>query len=97
LIGYSDLYYRETRWNVDLGLEPALWGTEQEWQVIHRLMEALEAAGYTPGSAIALHLPSAAHFDALCAGTQSLAAELGFVEQNYDRMIMAKVVANSSR
>ena len=97
LIGYGDFYHRAARWNVDLGLQPALWGTEQERQVIHRLMGALEDAGYTPGSTLALHLPSAAHFDALRARTQSLAGEMGFVEQNYDRMIMAKVVANSSR
>jgi GNAT superfamily N-acetyltransferase len=97
LIGYGDFYQHAARWNVDLGLQPALWGTEQERQVIHRLMGALEDAGYTSGSEIALHLPSVAHFDALRAGTQSLAGELGFVKQNYDRMIMAKVVANSSR
>lgn len=97
LIGYGDFYHQDARWNVDLGLQPALWGIEQERQVIHRLMRALEDAGYMPGSEIALHLPSIAHFNALCAGTQSLAGEMGFVEQNYDRMIMAMVVANSSR
>jgi GNAT superfamily N-acetyltransferase len=97
LIGYGDFYRHAARWNVDLGLQPALWGTEQERQVIHCLVGALENAGYTPGSAIALHLPSVAHFGALRAGTQSLAGELGFVEQSYDRMIMAKVVANSPR
>jgi GNAT superfamily N-acetyltransferase len=97
LIGYGDIYHHAARWNVDLGLRTALWGTEQERQVIHRLMGALEDAGYTPGSAIALHLPSVAHFNALRAGTRSLAGEMGFVEQNYDRMIMAKVVAHSSR
>jgi GNAT superfamily N-acetyltransferase len=97
LIGYGDCYYRAARWNVDLGLRPALWGTAQERQVIHRLMGALEDVRYAPGSGIALHLPSAAHFNALRAGTQSLAGEMGFVEQRYDRMIMAKVVAQSSR
>jgi GNAT superfamily N-acetyltransferase len=97
VIGYGDFYRRAARWNVDLGLQPALWGTEQERQVIHCLMGALEDAGYPPGSEIALHLPSVAHFNALRAGAQSLAGEMGFVEQNYDRMIMAKVMANSSR
>ena len=97
LVGYGDFYHHAARWNVDLGLQPALWGTEQERQVIRLLMRALEGAGFTPGSEIALHLPSVAHFNALRAGTQSLGGEMGFVEQGYDRMIMAKVVAHSSR
>ncbi|HEX6799368.1 MAG TPA: GNAT family N-acetyltransferase [Ktedonobacterales bacterium] len=95
LIGYGDLYLRTAQWNLDFGLQPALWGTATERQAVQRLTELLPvdgANGYTPGSPVALHLPSAAHADALCAGSPSLASELGLVEQRYDRMIMVKVL-----
>jgi GNAT superfamily N-acetyltransferase len=92
LIGYSDIYRREARWNLDLGLHPALWGTEQEQQLIHRLTQVLEGLGYAQGSTVALHLPTTAHGDALWSGAQSLQREWRLTEQSYDRMIMAKVV-----
>ena len=99
LIGYGDLYLREAQWNFDLGLRPALWGTAIELQAIQRLTQVLladGATGYTPGSAVALYLPSDAHTDALCAGSPSLASELGPVEQSYDRMIMVKLLPSAS-
>lgn len=94
LIGYSDIYHREARWNLDLGLVPALWGTELEQQVIQRLIQMLaqEKLGYTQGSAVALHFPTTAHGDALWSETQSQERNWGLMEQAYDRMIMAKVV-----
>ena len=99
LIGYGDLYLRKAQWNLDLGLRPALWGTATERQAIQRLAELLptdSSDGYTPGSPVALHLPSAAHADALCAGSPSLTSELGLAEQRYDRMIMVKVLASEA-
>jgi GNAT superfamily N-acetyltransferase len=90
LIGFCDISHREARWNVDLGLHPALWGTEQERRLIHRLAYILEDLGHVSRSTVALHLPTTAHGDAL----RSLGREGDWMltEQSYDRMIMAKSV-----
>jgi hypothetical protein len=76
-----------------------VWSTDIERQAIQRLTSAvLSASGeghQDDTTTFALHVPSAAHFDALCAGSPSLASELGFVEQSFERMIMAKVVASA--
>jgi GNAT superfamily N-acetyltransferase len=92
LIGYSDIYRREARWNLDLGLHPALWGTEQEQRLIHRLTQVLEGLGHSHGSTVALHLPTTAHGDAVRFGAQALERDWRLTQQSYDRMIMAKVV-----
>ena len=81
-----------------MSLRPEAWGTPLEQAVIQRLVG--EVTGGGPGgqdasAPIALHVPSAAHFDALCAGAgvaPSVASVLSLREQHYDRMIMAKVV-----
>ncbi len=91
-IGYADAYRWRGQWNLRLSLRPEVWGTESERQAIQLLSVAI---GNTNGSAIALHVPSAAHFDALCAGPDALARELGLVEQSYDRMIMIKPVGST--
>lgn len=41
-------------------------------------------------------LPITVHADALCAGSPSLASELGLVEQRYDCKIMVKVLASAA-
>ena len=93
-IGYGDAYRRGTRWNLRLNLTPAFWGTESERQAIQLLTSAVTRAA-PPGaeSTIALHVPSAAHFDTLCASSNALASELGFSVQRYERMVMVKLVA----
>jgi GNAT superfamily N-acetyltransferase len=92
-IGYGDVYRRGGRWNLDLGLHPNVWGTEIERQAIELLTHASEQEdGYKRGSAVALHVPSAAHFEALFAEANAL----GLVVQNYDRMVMVKVIASGS-
>jgi GNAT superfamily N-acetyltransferase len=97
-IGYGDAYRRGTRWNLRLSLTPELWGTESDRQAIQLLTNAVtKAGGPDVGSSIALHVPSAAHFDALCAGPNALASELGFSVQHYERMIMVKVVASTAK
>lgn len=96
-IGYGDAYRKRHEWQLRLSLQPDVWGTALERQVIQRLADtAIGAQGQGSSTAFALHVPSAAHFDALCAGNPSLASELGLVEHSYDRMIMVKVVASGS-
>ncbi len=96
-IGYGDAYRRGGRWNLDLGLVPQIWGSDIERQAIQLLTSAIvdEASRGREEATIALHLPSAAHFDALSAGAPSLASRLGLREQRYDRMIMVKVVTSA--
>jgi GNAT superfamily N-acetyltransferase len=91
-VGYADAYRRRGQWQLRLSLRPELWGTESERQAILLLTSAV---GDTNGARIALHVPSAAHCDALSAGPESLARELGMTQQSYDRMIMAKALATS--
>jgi ribosomal protein S18 acetylase RimI-like enzyme len=95
-LGYGDAYRRDGRWNLDVSLRPELWGGKIERQAIQLLTSVIpgEAVSGREEATIALHLPSAAHFDALCAGTPSLASLLDLREQRYDRMIMVKVVAS---
>jgi GNAT superfamily N-acetyltransferase len=97
-IGYGDIYRRRTRWNLDLGLEPAWWGTQQEWWIIYRLAQLLQQhiSSDLQGTPIALHLPSAAHAAALSAGTPAHADELIFTEQRYDRTLMVKAMTSES-
>jgi GNAT superfamily N-acetyltransferase len=92
LVGYSDIYHRDARWNLDLGLHPALWGAEQEKRVILRLARLLEDLAHVAGSTVALHLPTTAHGDALKFGSLALEHDWRLTEQSYDRMIMAKGV-----
>ncbi len=91
-IGYADAYRRRGQWNLRLSLLPEVWGTESERQAIQLLTGAI---GSTNGSIIALHVPSAAHFDALRDGPHALASELGLIEQSYDRMIMVKPIGST--
>jgi GNAT superfamily N-acetyltransferase len=94
-IGYGDAYRKRHQWQLRLSLQPDVWGTALERQAIQLLANTVTGAqGHGSGTAFALHVPSGAHFDALCAGSPSLASELGLVEQSYDRMIMVKVVAS---
>jgi ribosomal protein S18 acetylase RimI-like enzyme len=86
-IGCGVVYRQEARWNLDLSLRPDLWGSDSERQAILLLTKVIR---HEPGSTIAVHVPSAAHFDALCTGANALARELGLVEQNYERMLMVK-------
>jgi GNAT superfamily N-acetyltransferase len=98
-IGYGDVVRRGSQCHLLLSLRPDVWSTDIERQAIQRLTSAvLSASGeghQDDTTTFALHVPSAAHFDALCAGSPSLASELGFVEQSFERMIMAKVVASA--
>jgi ribosomal protein S18 acetylase RimI-like enzyme len=97
-IGYGDAYRRGGRWNLDVSLRPEVWGSETERQAIQLLTSTIAGEAVRGGeeAIVALHLPSAAHFDALCAGAPSLASQLGLSEQRYDRMIMVKVVASAT-
>jgi hypothetical protein len=92
LIGYGDISHREARWNLDLGLHPALWGTEQELRLVHRLTHILEDLGHVSGSTVALHLPTTAHGDALRSGSLGRERDWELTEQTHDRMIIAKEV-----
>lgn len=95
-VGYADAVRRGSQWQLLLSLRPDLWGSEIERQAIQRLTSAVaSASGQGDATSFKLHVPSAAHFDALCAGSSSLASELGLVEQSYERMIMVKVVASA--
>jgi ribosomal protein S18 acetylase RimI-like enzyme len=97
-IGYGDAYRRGGQWNLDVGLRPEVWGSEIERQAIQLLTSAIAGGASRGGEevTVALHLPSAAHFDALSAGAPSLASRLGLQEQRYDRMLMVKVVASAA-
>lgn len=86
-IGCGVVYRQLARWNLDLSLRPDVWGSESERQAILFLTKV---SGHEPGSTIAIHVYSVAHFDALSAGAHALAGELGLMEQNYDRMLMVK-------
>jgi GNAT superfamily N-acetyltransferase len=98
-IGYADAYRKGSQWNLRLGMDPAYWGTDGERQAIQLLTSAVrEVAAVTShekgeaGESFALHVPSAAHFDALARGTPSLAIQLGLAPKTYARMIMVKVL-----
>jgi GNAT superfamily N-acetyltransferase len=96
-IGYGDAFRRGAQWNLRLSLGPDVWGSEIERQAIQRLTSAVtNSIGHDDSTTFGLHVPSAAHFDAVCAGPTSLASELGLVERSYERMIMAKVVDSTS-
>jgi GNAT superfamily N-acetyltransferase len=96
-LGYGDASRRGTQWNLRLSLRPDVWNTEIERQAIQRLTIAVTStSGHNDPTTFGLHVPSAAHFDALCAGPTSLASELGFMERSYERMIMAKVATSAS-
>jgi hypothetical protein len=96
-LGYGDAFRQGPQWHVRLSLRPDMWSTETERQAIQQLASAVTGAHgpYNPAT-FELHVPSAAHFDALCAGQPSLASQLGLAERNCERMIMAKVVAGVS-
>lgn len=96
-IGYGDAYRRRGQWHLRVSLRPEVWGTTLEQEVIQRLLGAvtrtLDGQELTPP--VALHVPSAAHFEALSAGVAgapSVASTLGLREQSYDRMIMVKIL-----
>ena len=96
-VGYGDASPRGTQWNLRLSLQPDVWNTEIERQAIQRLTSAVTStSGHDDPTTFGLHVPSAAHFDALCAGPTSLASELGFMERSYERMIMTKVATSAS-
>ena len=92
-IGCGAVYRRGAQWNVDLSLRPDVWGSDVERQAIRLLTRA---TGEEHGSAIALRVPSAAHFDALRSGANPLASALGLMEQSDERMIMVKCLALAS-
>jgi ribosomal protein S18 acetylase RimI-like enzyme len=96
-IGYGDVHRRDGHWSLDLALRPDVWAGETERQAIQLLTSAavnLAASASSKGadSTVALHVPSVAHFDALCAGAHALERELGFTAQTYDRMIMVNAL-----
>lgn len=93
-VGYADAQRQGGQWNLDLALRPELWGSDVERDAIHLLTSVIgpEAIRRGEGTLIALHLPCAAHFDALCAGPSSLASELGLSERSYERIVMVKAL-----
>ena len=86
-IGYGDVSQWRGQWILRLSLHPEWWGTACEREVLHLLTSAI---GYEPGSTIALHVPSTAHFEALCSGVPSLVSEFDLREQQSQRMVMVK-------
>jgi len=86
-IGYGDISQGRGQWILRLSLHPRWWGTACEREVLHLLTNTI---GHESGSTIALHVPSAAHFEALCSGAPSLASELDLREQHSQRMVMVK-------
>jgi ribosomal protein S18 acetylase RimI-like enzyme len=86
-LGYGDVSHRRAQWNLRLSLRPEWWGTACERETLQLLTSA---SGHEPGSTIALHVPSAAHYEALCSGAPSLASELDLREQHSQRMVMVK-------
>lgn len=97
LVGYAMIDSREGRWCLRVGLQPALWGSEREGQLIQHVTHVLthQLSSYVPGSPVTLYVPSDAHVEALGAGPESLATRLGLVTKSYDRMVMAKVAATT--
>jgi ribosomal protein S18 acetylase RimI-like enzyme len=91
-LGYGEVYQQRAHWRLRLSLRPDVWGTACEWNVLQMLTTALESE---PGAVIALHVPSAAHFEALGSGAPSLASELGLRAQHARRMVMVKGVARA--
>jgi GNAT superfamily N-acetyltransferase len=95
-VGYGEALRRGSEWRLRLSLRPDVWGTETERQAIRLLAAAVTGpGGRDDRTTFALDVPSAAHCDALRAGSPSLASELGLVERTYDRMIMARVVPSA--
>jgi RimJ/RimL family protein N-acetyltransferase len=86
-IGYGDVSQRRGHWILRVSLHPEWWGTTHEREVLHLLTSAV---GQQPGATIALHVPSAAHYEALCSGAPSLVSEFGLREQHSQRMVMVK-------
>jgi ribosomal protein S18 acetylase RimI-like enzyme len=96
-VGYGDAYQKGAQWNLRLSLSPDMWGSEIEQQTIHALTRAVvNASTQNESGIVALHVPSTGHYNALYAGSMSLASEFHMQEQRYERMIMAKVAANES-
>src|SRR5258708_29207140 len=77
-IGYGDAFRRRAKWNLRIHLSPVLWGPDSERHAI-QLLTAAAAKSSKPDDAptFALNVPSAAHFEALCAGECELARALG--------------------
>jgi ribosomal protein S18 acetylase RimI-like enzyme len=86
-IGYGAITQRRGQWTLRLSLLPKWWGTACEREVLYLLTSAI---GHQPGSTIVLHVPSTAHFEAICSGVPSLVNELDLIEQHSQRMVMVK-------
>jgi ribosomal protein S18 acetylase RimI-like enzyme len=93
IIGYGDGYRQKAQWHLRLGLRPEFWATDVERQAIQLMGDVL---GRADDSTILFHVPSAGHYDALCAGPTSLACAMGLSEHGAARMIMVKPVARAS-
>lgn len=93
VIGYGDAYRRGRQWNVRLSLTPDYWGSAREREAIQLVTSAVRRA-MRPGDepALFLHVPSAAHVEALAGGTDKLAQVFGMSVQTYSRMIMVKAL-----
>lgn len=93
-IGFGDAYRKEMRWNLRMYLQPQMWGTDLERQAFQLMTTAvINRIGHDSTTPFVLHVPSTAHFNALRAGTHSLASEFGFVAQSYTRTTMVKPLA----
>lgn len=97
LVGYAMIDGRDGRWNLRVGLHPSLWGSESECHLLQRLTHLVtdDLGGYAEESPVTLHVPSDAHIETLSAGPQFLATRLGLETHSYNRMVMAKVAANT--
>jgi len=93
VIGYGDAYRRGRQWNVRLSLAADCWGNAREQEAIQLLTSAVRRA-MRPGDepALYLHVPSAAHLEALVEGADKLAQLFGMSVQTYPRMIMVKAL-----
>jgi GNAT superfamily N-acetyltransferase len=97
VIGYGDAYRRGRQWNVRLSLAPDSWGGAREQEAIQLLTSAVRRAmrlGDEP--ALFLHVPSAAHLEALVGEEDKLAQVFGMSVQIYPRMIMVKALEEPS-
>lgn len=97
-VGYADAFHRDAQWNLRLHVRPESWGLDSERQAILQLATAVRKdAQQVETPTLALHVPSARHFEALCVGEHALAQELRFTAHSYDRMIMVKTVSTSEQ
>lgn len=92
VIGYGDMFQQKAQWHLRVSLRPELWATDIEQRAIERMIAAL---GRNDGAMVTFHVPSAGHFDALCAGPTSMADALGFTRHEAERMIMVKPLAGA--